>query len=460
MRDLHDLYRGTHLTVMATSAVVEDVLRAKLIVAKSETDHQNTGKEVPYLFTKITREVVQHVIEFGYFAYRITDAGQGIRIGKPLETFPMLDAEGKLKVKTNPAYAFGPIVDDAEEEWQHAFFKDPTFIAGTNAAAGETRIIQSVLADARDLILRHNALLQNYMHRDADNSRHSGFATVNQQLGNPDGSRHTWFMGRSSTASASLAATLSGGGGVDAMIEERAELIRKLESQSALNRGFGGANPIGASAETVRGVASAHGATAGGNGKEHAEFVVSDGFTLSEARSLAAHSMHSRELDRIENAALYALGVPPQALGRNVNSERLAASNSLTQAALRVFQGTVQRYRKALNLLFANVTVSGPRRRVMFAKCIPQYDLEKLAPVIKSERLVELYSCAYSVDEDLFDAERLAKQQDAPEQPPPAAPGAAPKKRKRKEESDGIAQEQKKSHIADTAAKKEADSPG
>ena len=183
MRDLHDLYRGTHLTVMATSAVVEDVLRAKLIVAKSETDHQNTGKEVPYLFTKITREVVQHVIEFGYFAYRITDAGQGIRIGKPLETFPMLDAEGKLKVKTNPAYAFGPIVDDAEEEWQHAFFKDPTFIAGTNAAAGETRIIQSVLADARDLILRHNALLQTYMHRDADNSRHSGFATVNQQLG-------------------------------------------------------------------------------------------------------------------------------------------------------------------------------------------------------------------------------------------------------------------------------------
>lgn len=454
MRDLHDLYRGTHLTITAASAVIEDILRARLIVAKSKTDHKDTGTPVPYFFTKVVREVVQHVIEFGYFAYMVAEGGKGIRIGKPLETYPTLNDDGSLGVKLNPAYAFGPTLDDAQGEWQFAFFRDPTFIAGTNAAAGETRIIQSVLADAKDLILRHNALLENYMHRDADNSRHSGYATVNPQLGNPDGSRHTWFLGRSSASSASLAATLSGGGGVDAMIEERAELIRKLESQSALNRGSVGANPKGASAATVRGVASAAGPLQGGHGKEHAEFIVSDGFTFSEARALAAQAMHSRELDRIENAALYALGVPPQALGRNVNSERLAASNSLTQAALRVFQGTVLRYRTALNLLFANVNVDGPTRRVMFARCVPQHDLDKLMPIIKTERLAELFSCAYHVDEDLFDKTRIKRAQDGEgnDQPPAS--------RKRKEETDGVANEQKKSRIATEAAAKEADSPG
>ena len=105
--------------------------------------------------------------------------------------------------------------------------------------------------------------------------------------------------------------------------------------------------------------------------------------------------------------------VPPQAVGKNINSERLASSNSLTQAALRMFYGNVERLKVLMGNLFSAVHVhpSDATKRLSFSKCLTQYDLHQLLPLLKSSVIPGLLQCAYHVPSEWFDVELIEKFQ-------------------------------------------------
>ena len=105
--------------------------------------------------------------------------------------------------------------------------------------------------------------------------------------------------------------------------------------------------------------------------------------------------------------------VPPQAVGKNINSERLASSNSLTQAALRMFYGNVERLKRLAGELFSSVHrhPNSELHILAFSKCLTQYDLHQLLPMLKPEVVPGLLQCAYHVPSTWFDVGQIEKIQ-------------------------------------------------
>ena len=344
----------------------------------------------------------------GYFAYTFVDDEFPLRIAHVLEVVPYVSDSGETLVRGNKEFRG----DLADADWRIVIFNRPQFAfddGGKFAGAG-LRVIQSGTARALMLIKYHSSMISNFNRRDAANSRHSGFTSTNPALTNPHGSSETWFASAAGGATSHelLADVMSGSGGVESLVRNRAEMIRKLEAESSLSRSRVTSTNAQGDLVMPRGDADAF-------RKEHAEFMVSDGYTLREANALLSMANSQHHFEKLENSILFLLGVPPQALGKNINSERLAASNSLTQAALRVFHGTVSRFRDVCDGLFELIPAGtgGPKgSRVAFSECLTQYDLEKLTPLISRSKLPHLYACAYDVDPSMFDADALRTHAD------------------------------------------------
>ena len=80
-----------------------------------------------------------------------------------------------------------------------------------------------------------------------------------------------------------------------------------------------------------------------GEGEEHAELIVTDGKDYTQLHMLQSMTDGKTELDRLYTNIMIAFGVPPQVFGKNVNTERHAASNRLTESAVARPRGSVQR---------------------------------------------------------------------------------------------------------------------
>jgi hypothetical protein len=454
--ELHSAFSASSVPQLATSVVYEDMMRQKLRWHRRGSGEPDYRRKVPLGYQKSIQQIIESVMQVGYFSYTLTEDEFPLRIGHVLETLPYLDTDGEIKVRPNLEYR-GGIVD---ADWRIVVFSRPIFAfddGGKYAGAG-LRIIHSGLSRALKLVRYHSSMLSNFNLRDAANSRHSGFTSASTNLTNPHGSSETWFSNGGATSHELLADVMSGAGGVESLVRNRAEMIRKLEAESSLSRAA--ITRTNAEGDLV------DRSEVGGSDayrKEHAEFMVSDGYTLHEAGALLSMANSQPHFEKLENTILFLLGVPPQALGKNINSERLAASNSLTQAALRVFHGTVSRFREVCDGLFELIPAGtlGPKgSRVAFSECLTQYDLDKLAPFIAREKLPHLYACAYDVDPGMFDPELLRKHADGLLSSS-SDPGSG--KRKRKEESDGISSEEREKQNAAKSAKiteKEASSNG
>lgn len=455
--ELHAAFSSSAVPLLATEAIYEDMMRQKLRWHRRGSGEPDYRRKVPLGFSKCIRQIIESVLQVGYFSYTMTEEEFPLRIGHVLETVPYSDSDGEIKVRGNPEYR-GPFVDS---DWRIVVFSRPEFPFddGGKYAGSGLRIIHSGLARALTLVRYHSSILSNFNRRDAANSRHSGFTSVSPSLSNPHGSSETWFSSAAGGATSHelLADVMSGSGGVESLVRNRAEMIRKLEAESSLSRAA--VSRTNAEGDLV----GRSEASADPYRKEHAEFMVSDGYTLHEAGALLSMANSQQHHEKLENTILFLLGVPPQALGKNINSERLAASNSLTQAALRVFHGTVSRFREVCDGLFELIPAGtfGPKgSRVAFSECLTQYDLEKLTPFISREKLPHLYACAYDVDPSMFDAASLRVYADRMLS---GASDGGPGKRKRKEEGEGISPEEKEKQNAAKSAKiseKEAASNG
>lgn len=135
-------------------------------------------------------------------------------------------------------------------------------------------------------------------------------------------------------------------------------------------------------------------------GMQHTEHIVTDGMSFTESRPLAADGTFDVFTRNTRRDALMLLGLPPQALGENVNTERMASSNALTEAAMNIFRHKAKRYRTILGSILETCAVE-------FETCLNQHDVERLEAVLKPKVAAKMYACVYDVPEEWIDAAKL-----------------------------------------------------
>ena len=469
IRRYNNAYRTSGLCITAASAIVEEMLRSSLKYhsRNKEIKHE---KKVPFYLNRIVAECVASILQIGYFAYRIvkvrlshhrhsrkrkrhrdrhdeeysdgnehdddnpngedgdnshhstsssssktkgkkkkktkdTEGNDGdefterIIIAPVGATYPIYDENDGAAVKCAPMF-----YEDTSTEWTPVFFRMPVFSVDPSIP-----IIQSAVADAYDKILRFTAMSRNFSQKDNTNTYHTLYTTVDRDVGNVGGGIDTYFSTRSQDADAIFAAQLERHGDINMATDRRTEFIKNMSHGSTLARAHAEANPGGV--DPVTGDISAP--------KRHVENIVTDGCAYTEGRPLQSLSNASHMYDRLKTTIMFCLGVPPQAVGENINSERLASSAGLTQAALRMFAGTVGRFKEVIGDLFSEIHDSDGFT-LKFTHCFTQYDLMELLPVLDKKRTPDLFACAYDVPKEWFPVEEIRKYVDSqtPEQNP------------------------------------------
>jgi hypothetical protein len=309
-----------------------------------------------------------------------------IEVAHPLRTFPDILPDGTLVARDNAEHR---LPGTKSVEWNAVFFRDPVFIKY------KQYVINSALRAAAPNIAKLRDMIENFGDRDRHNSAHTGFAVVNPNLATM-GSGQTWFAGRDAQADSSIAPYLARNMDFKQIVEERSKTIRMLGEQTAISRQRLQTQTQNPDAQPV----------------SHTEHIVTDGYTFSQAEPLHSLGNAQHHYDRLETAILFSLGVPPQALGKNINSERLASSNSLTQAALKVFNGTVRRFKHAAQDIIKRASTTD-ETYIAFSTCVQAAELADLVPYLKPGHAQHLLACAHHIPPHWFDTESIVKVQQA-----------------------------------------------
>ena len=168
-------------------------------------------------------------------------------------------------------------------------------------------------------------------------------------------------------------------------LARRYELLESLMRQSRELRTFS-RTPFAAGAGFPEAIAS-----------EHNEFMISDGQVMAgEARHLQPPvSDFGRHFQKLRQMLFQTLGVPPQALGENVNSERLAGSAAITDLAIRLYYQRITAYRDRINDLIRPLKCS-------IRPFVSESDVVRYAPLFKPDVHRELIATALGVPVDFL----------------------------------------------------------
>lgn len=134
---------------------------------------------------------------------------------------------------------------------------------------------------------------------------------------------------------------------------------------------------------------------------------------------------------------LQIFGVPPQALGHNVNSERLASSNRLTEMSIQHFRTRVLELKQTIEELFAYYDPA-PK----FGECVALHTVHLVKDIVKPDRLIGMYACALDLDTNDFDINLVRasqqQQQTQNERKPRRRPTEDEKDQARKEKAEAV----------------------
>lgn len=226
--------------------------------------------------------------------------------------------------------------DDQEKAWRADVDDDvdvAVCIFMPPARLGDRTVMSSFGAAAVTVWDKLNRIEHNMLLRDSLNSSRSVYTVVNPNISPGDALAPSFIAARSNpnaTADADYTTSI-----------RRHELLRELAQHTEAAR----ENDM--SAQLVAG----GGFPVDTRVKRHDELFVTDGMAIgNEARHLNGPvSDMNRLLRTYDHDLLMATGVPPQKLGMNVNSERLAGSEFISSQAIRNFEGRVRDIRVTVN---------------------------------------------------------------------------------------------------------------
>ena len=235
--------------------------------------------------------------------------------------------------------------DDKEKQWKSISENDEEatlcmFMPPARFPSGS--VLSSYGASASRVWEQLNHIEQNMRRRDALNSIRSVFTVVNPNL-TPGDALTPSFIASRSNPNAHVDADYT----TDI---RRHELLRKLAAQTERYR------ENGTDSQLIAG----GGFPIDSTQKRHEENLVTDGLSIgNESRHLHGPVPDmNRMLRGMYHNLFMAAGVPPQKLGMNVNSERLAGSELISSQAIRSFDARVREVRAIINTLLEPLGVT------------------------------------------------------------------------------------------------------
>jgi hypothetical protein len=142
----------------------------------------------------------------------------------------------------------------------------------------------------------------------------------------------------------------------------------------------------------------------------HREHIVTDGKDINEQRHLQGPENTEVHIDKIINNIFFMWGVPPQVLGKNINSERIASSNRLTEMAIAFYHRNIKQMKGVLESIFDTMN-SRTDQNITFNPCVSMHVINELTPVLKPQKLLELYACCHDMDPSYFDLAAIKRLQ-------------------------------------------------
>lgn len=244
---------------------------------------------------------------------------------------------------------------------------------GFSSDCGTGHLLTSPGASALPIYEQLSALNANHRQRDAFNSTPAMYTTPNPQLSTGDLVTPSFIAPRSSGRNAPDPD--------ETTVGRRYELLMALQHKTSELRRYSRA-PLMAGG----GFPEAQHASV------HTEYMLTDGqVSASEARHLSSSvSDHVRLFSKLRQVLLQTLGVPPQVLGENVNSERLAGSSEITDQAVRLHALQVARYRDSINTLMEPTGYT-------IRPFVPEADVIRYASMFRPEIHRELFASAVGV---------------------------------------------------------------
>jgi hypothetical protein len=393
---------------LAFKTIVSEVLRCKLAwhVAQSETAQD--AIPVPDWWATFVTDAIRSILINGNFIYRRCGTRAGVPVcivADPVSVFVTWCDKTNRYIPSCKKHRWK--IGLVEPPHRGSASREPCFLL--NSAA--------IRANAATLQLK--TIIENWVARDMTNSSNSIYTAVSDDLRNQNGSDRQWFRNVNTTdhmptRSSDIDTNFN------TLVHRRAQTIQQLDAitHEARTRSTPQAQRhVGSLTITTPDKPAAH--------KEH---IVSDGRVYTEARQLGSMADSKMIIDELKHSILFAFGVPPQALGRNINSERIAASNRLTEMAITTYTSFINLLRVRLGDAIKSETLSETASYIGFSVCLAQYELERLQPYLKDTICKKMIARCYEIPESFLDSKKIRAvieaehgiNTDSPDQTPPS----------------------------------------
>ena len=247
--------------------------------------------------------------------------------------------------------------------------------------------LQSCSYRALPSSVMYSNLVSNYVNRDNLNTRPSVYTTVSKDLHTGSGTdTSTWFTPR-------------GAGFNDrdfnSLVNARERTLSSLTSITNARR----------ATET------------GTQEKLHAEHIVTDGQSFSEARQLQSQPENRNFKDQLMLQIYKFYKVPPQAVfGEQVNAERAGVGLGSSSAAMQArcvqnWELTIQNFIKQINEALQSNSTTPSGSYLILERPVTADSVGKLLPYLKPRAVIDHFSRIYGLSKSDFDAEAISGSQ-------------------------------------------------
>ena len=391
LRELKKLFHADTNQQLAYKTIVSEVLRCRLAWHVGRGDLADETIPVPDWWHTFVTDAISSILINGNFIYRRCGSRAGVPVcvvADPAAVYTVWSPKERRYVATC-----------GRHRWTVGLVEPPVRAHGGDRRAGDAPLISSAAVRARHATLQLRAVVGNWVARDKKNSENTVYTTISDDIRQQNGSDRQWFRNiMSNDTLPTRAADIDSN--FHTLVHRRAQTIENLDSITNLARGRN-------SAASRNAVGDTSGALAPEDPVQHSEHMVSDGRTYTEARQLGSMADSKLMVDELKHTILFAFGVPPQALGRNINSERIAASNRLTEMAITTYTSLINRLRERIGEAVRAETTTPRGSYITFSVCLAQYELEKLQPYMKNHVCAKMIARCYRIPESFLDAKKI-----------------------------------------------------
>ncbi|MBN19893.1 MAG: hypothetical protein CL678_01300 [Bdellovibrionaceae bacterium] len=395
----NDLYRALPEYHFACDAISNEMERRAL--------QWTTGEACGPEEIRFVRDIVRLVTVLGHVVWR---NARGVLQTLEPEAYSLERKPGnKWKVNVE----IGP-----KRGWQVAIMAEPPLhIEAPNMWNWPSKVVLS--APAAERLMR---LYDNWDRRDLHNSRPGVFCTVSASLKPVGSSGYQWFGGGQDDEHP--LGVRPNQGTFQELLERRTSAIRMLSSATDEERRmiFDRSHASSSLPNDMREHPGAESAVA------HEEHVVTDGRDAKEAKVLQETPSTRFAIERLRQAILLIIGVPAQAIGESVNTERSNANTNQWEIAMRHFVATTSTYRIFIESVLKDASTTESGAHIEYAEGAPSFFIQDVLPLLKEEYAAEMLSSHYGVPKEHFDPTRLSSLQPAFGAPKPFKPSNAQQK--------------------------------